>query len=184
MFIINLIQTVYDAVTDIFNKYLPMMKSLAFSILGDYQLSEDAVQETLIKLHQNSNKIDNIDAKDTKNYIYTVIRNEALTIKRKEDKRKKYETDVQFIKESEFINIKGQLDIDAFCNKYSFGPEISEVLEKLSLADRDILAYKYCFGYSFSEISKIMDMDRDAVYKRHKRALDKLRSILEAGNEK
>ncbi len=182
--IINVLQIIQDAVEDIYKKYHKMMKSLAYSILGDQHLSEDAVQEALLKLHQNSEKIDNVDAKDSRNYIYTVVRNEALTIKRKENKRNYYETDVQYFGESEFNNIEGQLDIDAFCNDYGFGPEISEVLKTLNLTDRDILAYKYCFGYSFKEIAKIMDMDRDAVYKRHKRALEKLRSVLEAGNGK
>lgn len=77
MFIINLIQTVYDAVTDIFNKYLPMMKSLANSLLKDYQLSEDAVQEALIRLSKNVDKIDNINSNASKNYIYTVTKNEV-----------------------------------------------------------------------------------------------------------
>ena len=180
MFLLSILQVILNTVEDIFNKYLTMMRRLAYSILGDQHLSEDAVQEALIKLHQNADKIDNIDAKDSQNYIYTVVRNEALTIKRKEEKRKYYETNVQYFMESQFSNIEGQLDIDAFCNEYGFDQEISEVLESLSLIDRDILAYKYCFGYTFTEISKIMDMERDAVYKRHKRALDKLREVLEA----
>ncbi len=180
MFLLSILQVIQNTVEDIFNKYLTMMRRLAYSILGDQHLSEDAVQEALIKLHQNSDKIDNIDAKDSQNYIYTVVRNEALTIKRKEDKRKYYETNVQYFMESQVSNIKGQLDIDAFCNEYGFDQDISEVLESLSRSDRGILDDKYCFGYTFTEISKIMDMERDAVYKRHKRALDKLREVLEA----
>ena len=80
LFIISIIQTVCDAVTDIFNKYLPMMKSLANSLLKDYQLSEDAVQEALIRLSENVDKIDNINSNASKNYIYTVIKNEALKL--------------------------------------------------------------------------------------------------------
>lgn len=183
MFIISVLQIIQDSVEDLFKKYLPMMKSLALSILKDYHLSEDAVQEALVKLHRYSDKIDNIDSKTTKNYVYTVIRNESITIKRKEERRKTFETDVQFDDDYALNNIAGQLDIDAFCNQYGFGQDILEELEKLSLIDRDILTYRYSFGYSFKEISEIMDMSRDAVYKRHKRALDKLRSLLESRDE-
>lgn len=184
MFIINVLQIIQDSVEDLFRKYLPMMRGLARSILKDYHLSEDAVQEALVKLYRYSDKIDNIDSKATKNYVYTVIRNEAITIRRKEERRNTFETDVQFDEEFELNTIEGQLDIEDFCNKYGFGPEVSDVLGKLRLVDRDILTYKYCFGYSFKEISEMMDMSRDAVYKRHKRALDKLRSILEEADEK
>ena len=184
MFIVSVLQIIQNTVEDLFKKYLPMMKSLALSILKDHQLSEDAVQEALVKLHRYSDRIDNIDSKAARNYVYTVIRNEAITIKRKEEKRNTYETDVQFDEESALNNIEGQLDIEEFRNKYGFSMEVSDMLDQLSLTDKDILTYKYSFGYSFKEISKIMDMSRDAVYKRHKRALDKLRSILEAEDEK
>ena len=112
-----------------------------------------------------------------------MVRNEAITIKKKENNKNYHEVNVQFQEKSEFNNIEGQLDIDAFCNEYGFSSEIADVLEGFSLVDRDILTYKYCFGYSFKEISKIMDIKRDTVYKRHKRVLEKLRVILEAENE-
>lgn len=88
MFLISIVQTVYDAVTDIFNKYLPMMKSLAKSLLNDDQLSEDAVQEALVRLSQNTHKIDNINSNAGKNYIYTVTKNEALKILNDEKNKK------------------------------------------------------------------------------------------------
>ncbi len=184
MFIINVLQIIQDSVEDLFRKYLPMMRGLARSILKDFHLSEDAVQEALVKLYRYSDKIDNIDSKATKNYVYTVIRNESISIKRKEERRNLFETDVQFSEETALNNIEGQLDIDEFCNKFGFGPEITGFLNQLSLVDKDILTYKYSYGYSFKEIAEIMNMSRDAVYKRHKRALDKLRSILEEADEK
>ena len=71
-FILNVLQTIQDSIEDIFKKYLPMMRSLALSILKDHHLSEDAVQEALVKLHRHSNKTGNINANDTKNFIYIV----------------------------------------------------------------------------------------------------------------
>ena len=61
-----------------------MMQSLAYSILKDHQLSEDAVQEALIRLSQNKEKIGNINSRETKSYIYTVTKNEALRLAEKE----------------------------------------------------------------------------------------------------
>ena len=70
--------------TDLFEKYKTMMQSLAYYILKDHQLSEDAVQEALIRLSRNKEKIGNIDSKETKSYIYTVTKNEAIRLVEKE----------------------------------------------------------------------------------------------------
>ncbi len=184
MIIVNAFQIVYDKATDIFNKYLPMMKSLAFSLLKDHHLSEDAVQEALIRLSKNIGKIDNINSKASKNYIYTVTKNEALRILKKEKSSEDHEEAVQLFDEDGFNNIGGQTDIEAFADEYGFGPDIEETLEELSDIDRDIIVYKYGAGYSLKEIAGLINMDPEAVYKRHQRALGKLKEILEAENEK
>lgn len=184
MFITSLVQIAYDKVTDIFNKYLPMMKSLTHSLLKDSQLSEDAVQEALIRLSKNTGKIDNINSKETKNYIYTITKNEALRILKKEKNREDHEDDVQLFDEDGFNNIGGQTDIEAFVDEYGFGSEVAELLEELNESDRDIIVYRYGAGYSLKEIAELVDMDRETVYKRHQRTLIKLKELLEADNEK
>ena len=76
------------------------------------------------------------------------------------------------------------MDIEAFCDKYGFSLEISEMLQSLSETDKDIIIYKYGAGYTLKEIAILIDLDRELVYKRHQRALEKLRTVLEADNEK
>ena len=183
MFIISLIQAVQDIVEDIFKKYLPMMKNLSFSIIRDHQLSEDAVQRAMLNLHLNKEKIDNIDSQESKNYIYTVTKNEALKVLRDEKRKKDYEIDVQSHDENGLNNIAGQLDVEAFCDEYGFGPRVAEALSSISEEDRDIIIYKYGAGYSLKEIASLMNMSKDAVYKRHQRALDKLEKALEGKDE-
>ena len=184
VFIFNVIQIIYDTVEDILRKYLPMMKSLAYSIIQDYHLAEDAVQEAMIRLSQNTDKIDNIDSNQSKNYVYTVTKNEALKITIKENKRKKFEEDVLFYDEPGLNNIEGQLDIDAFCDKYGFSMEMAEVINNLGEIDKDIIIYKYGAGYSLKEIAELMELSYDVISKRHQRALKKVKEVLEANNEK
>ena len=160
------------------------MKSLAKSLLNDDQLSEDAVQEALVRLSQNTHKIDNINSNAGKNYIYTVTKNEALKILNDEKNKKIFEKDVQFYDKNGFNNIEGSPDIDAFRDENGFSMEIAEALKELSETDKDIIVYKYGAGYSLKEIAQLMDLDREVVYKRHQRALEKLRAILEAEDEK
>jgi RNA polymerase sigma factor (sigma-70 family) len=70
-------------IENLYRKYGLMMKNLAKSILGDYQYAEDAVQEALISLSANMDKMDDLDSSRTKNYIYTVTKNKALSIRKK-----------------------------------------------------------------------------------------------------
>ncbi len=184
MFIFNIIQIVQDAVTDIFKKYRTMMENLAYSLLKDHQLSEDAVQEAIIKLSKNTDKIDNINSNASKNYIYTVTKNEALKILEKKIDRNELFMGIQSFEEDESKDIAGALDIEAFCDKYGFGIEISDILQGLNATDKDIIIYKYGAGHSLKEIAELMDLDREVVYKRHQRALGKLKAVLEAENEK
>lgn len=184
LFITSIIQTVYDTVADLLEKYVPMMKSLAYSILNDYQLSEDAVQEALVRLYQNKEKLGNIDSKESKNFIYTITKNEALRLAQKELTKNNNEIDVQLFEESGFNNIEGQLDIDAFCDKYGFSMEMTEVINNLGEIDKDIIIYKYGAGYSLKEVAELMRLNYDAVIKRHQRALKKVKEVLEADNEK
>ena len=184
MFIISIIQTVHDAFEGIFNKYLPMMKKLSFSIIKDYHLAEDAVQEAMIRLSQNTDKIDNVESNQSKNYVYTVTKNEALKIIIKENNRNYFEEDVLFYDEPGLNNIEGQLDIDAFCNKYGFSMEMAEVINNLGEIDKDIIIYRYGAGYSLKEIAELIGLNYDAVIKRHQRALKKVKEVLEADNEK
>lgn len=184
MFLVSIIQTIQDTVEGILNKYLPMMRRLALSLIKDYHLSEDAVQEALLRLSQNADKIDNIDSNRSKNYIYTVTKNEALRILEKEKIKNYFEKDVRFLEEYGLNDVEGQLDIDVFCDNYGFSTELAEVIRNLGETDKDIIIYKYGSGYSLKEISELMDLSYDAVDKRHQRALKKVREQLEADYEK
>ena len=94
-----------------------MMKNLAYSIIRDYQYAEDSVQESLLALSKNLDKLDDVDSAKSKNYIYTVTKNEALTMREKINKN--FQRDVQFYDDEEVNNIKGDLDIASFINAYS-----------------------------------------------------------------
>ena len=171
----SIIQVIYDAFTDLAKEYRTMMLSLAYSILKDYQYAEDTVQETLIRLSKNMDKIDNIHSARSKNYVYTITKNMAITMYG----HIKSENIVQSAEDDGLSNIEGALDVEAFANEYGFSEEIIEALSMLDETDKDILCYKYGAGYSVKEIAKMMDLNQDAVYKRLQRAIIKLRKVIE-----
>lgn len=181
MFISAIIQVIQDTIENLCTEYKYMMTNLAYSILKDYQYAEDAVQESLLILSKNMNKMDSIYSDRSKNYIYTVTKNEALSLNQKI--RNKNDKVVQFYDEEEVNNIEGDLDINAFCNEYGFGDDILEVLSELDEIDKDILIYKYGADYSVKEIAKLMNKNPDYIYKRLQRVIKKMQKILKEGKK-
>ena len=134
------------------------------------------MQESLLALSKNLDKLDDVDSAKSKNYIYTVTKNEALTMREKINKN--FQRDVQFYDDEEVNNIKGDLDIEAFCDERGLGEDVLELLSSLDELDKDILVYRFADGYSVKEIAEMMEKNPDFVYKRIQRALVKLRTCL------
>lgn len=174
--LLTLIQTIYHAIEDLLAEYKQMMISLAYSILKDYQLAEDTMQEVSLKLSENIDRVDNLQSDRTKNYIYTVTKNMAIAMYRKE---KKFDNDVQFLEENALSNIEGDLDIKIFADDFGFGEEIREALSRLGEIDRDIICYKFGAGYNTKEIASKIGQSSEYVYKRLQRATAKLEVIIE-----
>jgi len=174
MFIFSILQIIQDEINDIFEKYHVMMHSLAYSILKDYQLAEDAMQEALLALSKNTDKIDNINSNRCKNYIYTITKNKAKNLLKKGVSEKS----VQFFNEEGLNNIAGDLEIHAFCNEFGFSDKVLDALAKLEDVDKDIIIYKFGSGYTGREIAKLINKEPDYVYKRLQRAIQKLQHIL------
>lgn len=172
----TIIQVIYNEIIDLAKEYKTMMFSLAYSILKDHQLSEDAVQEAMLSLMKNMDKMDNIYSDRSRNYVYTVTKNKALSM----FKAIKRENIVQFPDDGGLYNIEGALDVGAFANEYGFTDELLiDAISKLDETDKDILCCKYGAGYSGKEIAKMMECSPDLVYKRMQRATAKLKDIIE-----
>lgn len=170
----TIIQIIADAIDEVAEIYRAMMHAAAYRILRNHHSAEDAVQEALLSLSQNKDKLDNIHSRRSQNYIYTVTQNAALTLLRKE----KRQSCAGYGDDESVENIPGQLDIEAFANRYGFSPQVAEALEQLAPLDRDILCYRYGAGYTPKEIAKYIGESRDFVYKRMQRAEAKLADIL------
>lgn len=57
MFFTAVIQIIQNTIDNLFEEYKAMMRNLSYSILKDHQYAEDAVQESLLILAGNMDKI-------------------------------------------------------------------------------------------------------------------------------
>lgn len=170
-----LVSVVKDFAELISDKYKAMMMKLSLQITGNREDAEEAVQDALLSAYNNQGKIADINSADARNYIYTVTKNAALKIRRKQSK---YDSDVTFSDVEGFINIEGQPDINTFRDEYGFSEEVANALRHLSNEDRDLICYYYGAGYSYKEISGLMGISPEALRKRMGRVKIKLADIL------
>lgn len=64
----------------LYNKYSKFMFKVAYTILKDNSLTEDAVQQAYIKVINNLNKINEREEKKTRNFIGLITKNTAIDI--------------------------------------------------------------------------------------------------------
>ena len=135
---------------------------VAHNVLGDYQLAEDAIQESLIKIMNGASGLTNMKAAYT--WIITVTRNCALDILRK--RKNEFPTE-----ETAFYEVGTDNISDASI-------DMKNALAKISEEDRNIVMMKAGFGFSHKEIAGVLQISETACQKRYQRALKELKEYL------
>ncbi|PLT29601.1 RNA polymerase sigma factor [Peribacillus deserti] len=138
--------------------------AMALSILRDYELAEDVLQEVYIKLfkHMRHHDISNV-----KGWLMSVARNTALDLYRKK-KREVTGFDNDYFERVQDLP-KDPAD-KLVLLKY---------LELLNAEERQIITLKDITGMKHREIAKILEIPLGTVMWKYSRALKKLRKGLE-----
>ena len=94
-----------DKFEALFHRYKGMMFSTVNDIIKDKHLSEDIVQEALIKIANNIDKVDDdISSNLAKSFILTITKHTALDYYRKNAKRREVECSMEEYEENIFSN--------------------------------------------------------------------------------
>ena len=154
----------------LYETYRKLMHWVANNILRDEKLAEDAVHEAFLRIIKNFNKINEILCPETRSFVVIIVRNIALNMREK----KKSEDEFHEVKED--ISFGFDETADEICRQ-----EIINVIMSLSDALKEVLMLYGYFGYTISEIAKLLDITEDAAYKRLQRARNILAQKIERG---
>lgn len=142
----------------------------------DTEAAEDIVQDSFVKAWKNLSKFDNKNS--FKTWLYTIGKNTALDYLRKN-------------KNLPFSVLQGIEDMvlePALINSSSMGAtqhmnahylDMKDGLNTLPGKDKSIIEMHYQQGYAFREIAEKLGRSTDTVKTWHRRAMAKLRDILE-----
>lgn len=156
---------------EIYKKYGKLMKYVAYNILRDDPLAEDAVHNAFLKLMKYLDRIDDVNCHKTKTFVVIVTESVSKDMYAK----RKGEATVN-IEDSEQDILIDPPDFESLDTQV-----IADSIGKLPDIYRDVLILKYVHQYKESEIGEILGINSAAVRKRIQRAKEKLAFILEEG---
>lgn len=175
-FLVSVVKEFADIVA---SKYKGLMMRLSLQITGNYEDAEEAFQDALFSIHRNQSKILDLDSPEARNYIYTITKNAALKVRKRQSR---HSNNVTFLDYEEFISIEEDASIDAFRDEYGFSEDIATALKQLNNEDRDLICYYYGAGYSYKEVSELMSINAQTLRKRMERIKKKLAEIIDREN--
>lgn len=163
--------------TELYRNYESAMYNIAYSILHDRFLAEDAVHDALIKLINYIPEISKVQCHKTKALIVIIIKSTAIDIYRKRSKL--YSTEKPEIKEEAD---SGELPLDHIIADEDFS-ELKLKLKNLNKEYLEIILLKYTYDLTNQEIGNILCISNDAVRQRLSRAKKAVKKIIEEENQ-
>ena len=172
IFIMVIPESEEDAFLRLYEKYKRLMLRKAAAILGgNVMLAEDAVSEAFIRIYKNMDKIDNPDSGRCAAFIFTIVKNTALTIRKHEISP--FNTDPESISEQ-----PDEFDLEEqMLSKLSY-ERLLAILDNIGEELREVFLLKYGYDLSHKEIGKILGITENNVTVRLHRSRVKISKIL------
>lgn len=150
-----------EAITKLYKELNRPIFILALSILNDYQMAEDVLNETFIKIMSNDSKCEKVT--NAKAWIMTIAKNISLNLVKKR-KREDLKDDFTLGDEKHFTE------------EVLSTMEFFELIKPLDEKEKEIVALRLSAGLSYKDISKIQNITVVAARKEYSRAIKKLKA--------
>ncbi|MBQ7976872.1 MAG: RNA polymerase sigma factor [Clostridia bacterium] len=147
-----------------------MLFSVAYKLVGNEHLAENALQEAFISIIKNKDKMLELKGERLKKWSVIIVKNKCIDIMRKEGRMETLHL------EDEKIATEAVTE-DETLKKYE-AETIKRYLGELDELSKQILYLKYLFGYSYKEISQTVNVSEKNAEMRVYRAKNKLREMI------
>jgi RNA polymerase sigma-70 factor (ECF subfamily) len=142
-----------------------------YSIVGNKQMAEDAMQTTLINAYTHISGLR--DSQKFKTWIYTIAKHEAFNIIRKYRREVAVDTIENELLDDVEYNTPEEYIIDS-----ELKDAVVEAVNTLNNEERDIINLRYYAELSFSEIAEILDINPNTIKTHHRRIKEKIYKYL------
>lgn len=159
-------------IENLYHTYNGLMLKIAFDILNDYDLANDALHNAFLKIVRHLDKLDENSCHKTKAYMVLVIESISKNMynKRKRQNSTSYDELEDNISDSKNFedDISSKLTVEYVYKKIELLPEIY----------KEVLTLKFVNDLTDKEIAEILEISNSATRKRLERAKVKLTELL------
>lgn len=153
-----------DKVKKLYELYEQPMYRIAYAVLHDEGLAEDAVSEAFIRLMGKLHKIGDCRSSRTKNYIIKIIKSTSINIYRRNKKRFSSE-----------LPIDEALQIADDSQSSDRNTSVQEILSDLSEPDRSIIVLRCIKQMPWREVADRLSITESNARKRFERTKKRLK---------
>ena len=157
----------------LYQNYQSYMYQVAFSLLFNSTLAEDAVQEAFLKLIHYLDCVEDVDTARTRNYIKAIVKTTVSNMQ----KRSRHESLCEPTLFEEWCKAETNLPED-FVLKKELAGYIQQFVIELKPKERTCIYLYYFQEQTVLQIASILDISSAAVRNRLKRGRDTLRKRL------
>ncbi|MDQ7095888.1 sigma-70 family RNA polymerase sigma factor [Desulfosporosinus sp. PR] len=162
----------------LYEEHASWMYKVAYRILNDEHLAQDAVQEAFINISNNFEKIIGNECNKIKALFVIIIRNVSIDIYRL--RKKQYGVSIEEIEED---LAKSEPSVEEILINNETFTEVAAIIRKLHPPYADILSLKFFYHYDDEEISRILNITPENVRTRLHRARRSLIKLLSQEQE-
>ncbi|MCO1600859.1 RNA polymerase sigma factor [Desulfosporosinus nitroreducens] len=162
----------------LYKEHASWMYKVAYRILKDEHLAQDAVQEAFINITNNLEKIIGPDCNKIRALFVIIVRNVSIDIYRL--RKKQYSVSIEDIEED--LSESGPSVEEILMNNEAF-TRVAEKIKELHPSYADILALKFFYHYGDEEISQILNITPENTRTRLHRARKSLIKLLSQEQE-
>ena len=158
--ITNIVNGNIAAIETLYEELRKPVFHLAYAITRDYYLAEDVMQETFLRVEAKAQTYST--GTNPKAWILSITRSIALNTLNK-TKKEDISDDIYSIEnKNDFDSIDLRIDLD-------------KMLDCLGLEDNQIITLHICANMKFTQIAKMLDLNKNTVRVKYFRALKKLK---------
>lgn len=157
----------------LYEEHASGMYKIAYRILNDEHLSQDAVQEAFINISNNLEKIMRNDCNKIRALFVIIVRNISIDIYR----LRKKQSSLSFEEFEEVLPESGPSVEEILMNNEAF-TKVTEKIKELHPPYADILSLKFFYHYEDEEISRILNITPENIRTRLHRARKSLIKLL------
>ena len=159
---------------ELYRRYFDRVYAYLRVALNDSHEAEDATQQVFIQMMEALGRYE-LRATPVRGWMFRIVRNHAISHARRSG-RMRLEEPSALDQRREARDEGGRSDV----LEWMTDTDMVVLVERLPLAQRQVLLLRYMLDLSFQEIAEILYRSPEAVRQLHQRALDSLRGRLDA----